>query len=64
MRASRGRHVSIAVSVVTVPVGGTVAVAMVFAVIVAGALAMTVEVGEALTEGSAVMCVGHVELHS
>jgi hypothetical protein len=50
MRGSHGRHVSSAVSVVTVPVAGTVAVAVVFAVIVAGALAMTVEVGEALTE--------------
>jgi hypothetical protein len=64
MRGSHGRQVSSAVSVVTVPVGGTVAVAVVFAVIVAGALAMTVKLGEVLTEGSAVMCVGHVELHS
>jgi hypothetical protein len=66
MRALRGRQVNSAVSVVTVPVAGAVAVAMVFAVVVGVVvvLAMAVKFGEVLTEGSAVMCVGHVELHS
>jgi hypothetical protein len=50
----------------TVPLAGTVAVAMGFAVVVnvAGVLAMAVKVGEVLAEGPAVMCPGHVGLRS
>jgi hypothetical protein len=64
MHAMRGGRLSSTVSVVTVPVAGTVGVAMEFAVFVAGALGMAVEVGEVLAEGLAVMCAGHAGLRS
>jgi hypothetical protein len=66
MRAMRGRQASSAVSVVTVPTAGAVAVAVVFAVVVevAGVLATVVKVGEVLAEELAGMCVGHVGLRS
>jgi hypothetical protein len=64
MHVLRGSRLSSTVSVVTVPVGGTVGVAMEFAVCVAGAVGMAVEVGEVLAEGLAVMCAGHVGLRS
>jgi hypothetical protein len=66
MRAMRGRNASSAVSVMTVPMAGALAVAMVLAVVVgvAWVLAMVVKDDEVLAEGFAVMCVGHVGLRS